>query len=99
MAKSRRTHSNEFKAKIALEAQMGIKTVIEIAAENGLHANMVSQWKSELIKNAAVLFDKKNKAEEISDCQKDELLAPVYKEVGKLQVENEWLKKKLRPYL
>tara|TARA_B110000881_G_C18542679_1_gene499403 strand:- start:1066 stop:1365 length:300 start_codon:yes stop_codon:yes gene_type:complete len=99
MSKSRRTHSNEFKARIALEAQMGLKTVNEIAAANGLHANMVSQWKSELIKNAAALFDKKNKVEKISDCQKDELLAPVYKEVGKLQVENEWLKKKLRPYL
>ena len=99
MAKVRRTHSNEFKARIALEAQIGLKTVSEIAAENGLHANMVSQWKSELVKNAAILFAKKNKAEEVSDSQKDEILAPVYKEVGKLQVENEWLKKKLRPYL
>ena len=99
MAKTRRNHSNEFKARIALEAHMGLKTVSEIAAENGLHANMVSTWKGELVKNAGLLFEKKNKAKEVSDDQRDDILAPVYKEVGRLQVENEWLKKKLGPYL
>ena len=56
MAKARKKHSNEFKARIALEAQQGLKPISEIAAANGIHANMVSQWKSELTKNAAQLF-------------------------------------------
>lgn len=99
MGKTRKKHSNDFKARIALEAWQGLRPISEIAAENGLHANMVSQWKSELTKNAALIFDKKNKDPEVSNALKDELLDPVYKEVGKLQVENEWLKKKLGPYL
>lgn len=99
MGKLRKKHSNDFKARIALEAYQGVKPISEIASENGLHANMVSQWKSELTKHAALIFDKKNKAAEVSNALKDELLDPVYKEVGKLQVENEWLKKKLVRYL
>ena len=46
MAKARKKHTNEFKARIALEAQQGLKPISEIAAANGIHANMVSQWKS-----------------------------------------------------
>ena len=99
MAKSRRRYSNEFKAQVALEAIEGLKPASEIAAEHGIHVKMVSQWKSELLKNAASTFDKKNQTPEVSESQKEEILSPVYKEVGKLQVENEWLKKKLRPYL
>jgi hypothetical protein len=60
---------------------------------------MVSQWKGELANNASYLFEKKTKSSEVTEIQKEEILNPVYKEVGKLQVENEWLKKKLRPYL
>jgi len=99
MAKSRRRHSNEFKAQVALEAIEGIKTASEIAAEHGVHVKMVSQWKSELTQNASLLFEKKTKSQDVTEIQKEEILNPVYKEVGKLQVENEWLKKKLRPYL
>ena len=99
MAKSRRRHSNEFKAQIALEAIQGLKTASEIASEHGIHVKMVSQWKAELTKNASGLFEKKTKSSEVSESQKEEILNPVYKEVGKLQVENEWLKKKLRPYI
>ena len=99
MAQSRRRYSNEFKAQIALEAIQGLKTASEIAAEHGIHVKMVSQWKGELTKNASILFEKKGKSSEVTEIQKEDILNPVYKEVGKLQVENEWLKKKLRPYL
>ena len=99
MAKKRRTYSSEFKARIALEALAGLKTASEIAAEHAINVNLISQWKVELSQNAASLFDKKSKTPEISDEQKEDLLAPVYKQVGKLQVENDWLKKKLKPYL
>ena len=60
---------------------------------------IVSQWKGEIANNASRLFEKKTKSSEDAEIQKEEILNPVYKEVGKLQVENEWLKKKLRPYL
>jgi putative transposase len=99
MAKIRRRYSNEFKAQVALEAIVGIKTASEIAAENNIHVKIVSQWKGELTNNASHLFEKNTKSSEVTESQKEEILNPVYKEVGKLQVENEWLKKKLRPYL
>ena len=99
MAKIRRRYSNEFKAQVALEAIVGLKTASEIATEHNIHVKMVSQWKGELTNNASHLFEKNTKSSEVTEIQKEEILNPVYKEVGKLQVENEWLKKKLRPYL
>ena len=97
MAKKRRIFSNEFKARIALEAQIGLKSVNEIATENGIFANQVGQWKNELNNRASELFSKKFQPE-VSDEQEEKITSPLYTEIGKLKMENEWLKKKLRPF-
>ncbi len=49
MKNKRRIHSAEFKARIALEAVNGLKTVQQIAAENEVHPTQVTQWKSQMI--------------------------------------------------
>ena len=55
----RRSFSEEFKAKIALEAVKELKTVNEIASEHGLHPNQVTKWKKQLIDNASSSFKPK----------------------------------------
>ena len=60
MKEPRRNHSATFKARIAMEAIRGVKTVAEIAAENHLHPTQVTTWKTELAKGASELFERKN---------------------------------------
>ena len=52
----RRTHSPEFKARVAMEAISGRKTIQEIAADHAIHPIQVSQWKKQLLEGASELF-------------------------------------------
>ena len=98
MARKRRTFSNEFKARVALEALSEQKTLNELAAEHGVLTQQISQWKNELQSRAAEVFDKKKAQAEVSDEQKEQLTAPLFKQIGQLSVEVDWLKKKLGPF-
>ena len=53
-----RNHSPEFKARVALEALKGVKTVQQIAAENHLHPVQVTQWNGQVAEEAASLFER-----------------------------------------
>ncbi|MBL4901774.1 MAG: transposase [Desulfocapsa sp.] len=79
MKGKRRAHSDKFKAKIAIEAIKGVKTLSELAAEYKIHPNQISTWKKQLQMNAAELFThgKKSKAK-----TEEELTAPLYEEIG-----------------
>ena len=56
MTRKRRNHSPEFKAKVALAAAKGDKTVAELAQKYNLHANQISTWKKELLENSSMIF-------------------------------------------
>ena len=56
MGKQRKRHSKEFKARVALEALRGMKTLSELASEHKLHPTQVRQWKAQLQNNASELF-------------------------------------------
>ena len=56
MTRKRRNHSPEFKAKVALAAAKGNKTVAELAQQHNLHANQISTWKKELLDKAVLIF-------------------------------------------
>lgn len=90
----RKRYDKEFKAKVALEALKGEKTMQELAITYSVHPNMIALWKRQILENASALFEKegKNKAAEEASRQKDEL----FKQIGQLQVENEFLKKKYK---
>lgn len=91
MAQHRRLHSAQFKAKVALEAIRGIKTSSELASEYGVHPVQISHWKKQALEGMNQIFcDKRKKAEEDDQDLKDRL----YQQLGQLQVELEWLKKK-----
>ena len=79
------------KAKVALEAVKGNKTVNEIAQEYGVHPTQVGLWKKALLENSGQLFDVKRSAKTI-DPQND--AERLYAKIGQLNMELEWLKKK-----
>jgi transposase-like protein len=89
--KKRKVFSGEFKAKIALEAVRGVKTVNEIAQDFGVHPTQVGQWKRELQEQAGSLFDAKRGAKPVEPSASPERL---YSEIGRLKMELDWLKKK-----
>ncbi|MCB2217365.1 MAG: transposase, partial [Desulfobulbaceae bacterium] len=60
MKRQRRKHSPEFKAKVALEAIKGIKTLSEISKEYEVHPVMVSAWKKDMMERLPEVFEKKN---------------------------------------
>jgi len=89
--KKRTIISGTQKAKVALEAAKGNKTVNEIAQEYGVHPTQVGLWKKTLLENAGQLFDVKRGAKTIDPQSDSERL---YAKIGQLNMELEWLKKK-----
>ena len=87
-----RVFTDKFKAKVAMEAVKGVKTLAELASEYQVHPNQISDWKKRLHQNAPEIFsgsrDGRAKSEE-------ELTAPLYEEIGRLKMDVVWLKKKL----
>jgi transposase len=94
MKKERRKFSAAFKAEVALEAIHGVLTVSELAQKYEVHPVQIAQWKKEVLSRASTLFeDNKKQRSEMSNMQneRDEL----FKQLGELKFQNEWLKKKL----
>lgn len=93
MKKQRRKHTAEFKARVALEAIRGVKTISEIAAEFEIHPVMVGNWKKEMLEHLPELFDNKRaKKEKDTDKETDQL----HRKVGQLTMEVEFLEKKCK---
>lgn len=91
--KNRRSFSAEFKARVALEAARGAKTINEIAAEHDLHPVQVGQWKKDLLEGAAAVFERggaEKKEEEAAERER----ARLERKIGQLTMEVEWLAKK-----
>ena len=89
MAKKRRRIEAPLKAKVALAAVRGDKTTAQLAAQFGVHGNQVSAWKRQLLDSAAELFvDRRSRPKD--DVAEEEL----YEQIGRLQMELAWLKKK-----
>jgi len=81
----RRNHGAAFKAKVALEAIKGEKTLSELAQQFEVHANQIVQWKKELLDRADELFEKGKRKEEGPDVQE------LHAKIGKLTMENDFL--------
>jgi transposase len=90
MKRKRRQYSGAFKAKIGLEALMGIKTTAQIARENQVHPLLVGQWKRIVRERLPELFERGQQAPEDSE----RLIAQLHQKIGQLTVDLDWLKKK-----
>lgn len=91
MKRSRRKFSSEFKARVALEAIKERETLIELSARFEVSPVVISRWKKAFIENMSKAFDQGSKAKE-SAIDPEQL----YSQIGKLKVENDFLKKSLR---
>ena len=91
--RKRKTYDDNFKAKVALEAIKGERTISEIAGQFEVHPNQIIKWKKHLLENVPSLYSKK-KDPEIEELEK--LLEEPYKKIGKQNIELEFLKKKYR---
>jgi transposase-like protein len=94
MGRIRKRHSAAFKAKVALEAVKQQKMVSELAKEHQVHPVQISQWKKQLLDGLEGLFES-GSASRRPDPGK--LQAELYEQIGRLQMELAWVKKKLGP--
>ena len=92
MGKKRRTHSDEFKAKVAVEAVKGVRTLSELSSIFKVHPTVIAQWKRRLLDGASSVFGQSSGSGEKSE---QEVTAPLYEEIGRLKMEVDWLQKKV----
>ena len=93
---SRKIYDKKFKAKVALEAIREEKTLSELSEQYGVNPNVISRWKKEVLEHLPEIFSKKREKSKKESKEREEEL---YKEIGKLKVENEFLKKKYNQLL
>jgi len=94
--KKQRTFTATFKAKVALEAIKGVKTMDKISSEYEVHQTQINKWKTQGLKNFSFIFEK-NDVDNIerikNECELE--VKKLYEEIGRLKVENDFLKKRL----
>jgi len=90
MDKLRRKFSACFKAKVALEAIQERETIESLSKKHGVHPNQILRWKKELTENSSKVFSSETKPDKSS-----QLIDELYKQIGQLKVDNDFLKKKL----
>lgn len=87
----RRSHDAAFKAKVALEALKEQKTLAQLSSEYKVHASQIRQWRKQLLEELPQVFSDRRQR---GDQEKDDLIAELYRQIGQLKVEADWLKKK-----
>ena len=97
MKQSRQKHSAAFKAKVALAALKGDRTVGELAGEYGVHPSQIHAWKKALLDGAAGVFESgSDRDDKISEVQVSEVqVSELYRQIGQLKVENDFLARRL----
>jgi transposase-like protein len=94
MTTTKRHHSPSFKASVALEVLKEAEKLTAICSRHGIHPTQANRWKQQVIDNLTVLFSEAP----VRDLQqKDERIEQLYTQIGKLQMELDWLKKKTGP--
>ena len=92
MATTRKQYSPKFKAKVAVEAIRGERTLTQLASQFHVHPMQVGLWRKTALEQLAELFvDGRKRKRSGADVEKDAL----YEQIGRLKVELDWLKKKV----
>jgi len=88
---TRKQYSSAFKAKVALEALKNQKTITAIASEYSVHPNQVTHWKKQLLAELPQIFEGRQKKKTEDN---EQLVDELYRQIGQLKVELDWLQKK-----
>ena len=91
MSQKRKKHSDEFKARVALDAMKGVRTLSELSSAYGVHPTVIAHWKRQLLDGVPIVF---SQAAGVGLRTEEEITAPLYEEIGRLKMEVDFLKKK-----
>jgi transposase len=92
MGSMRKNYSAALKVNVALAALKGDKTLAQLSSEFGVHAHQIQEWKKRLLEEAPTLFaTRRSHAERDAEA----LQAELYRQIGQLKVELDWLKKRV----
>lgn len=90
MGRKPKTYGASFKAKVALAALKGDKTLAQLCSEYGVHANLIGRWKKQLLEQTVEFFRSSPRSTEPDQSQ---LIEQLYQQIGQLTVELDWVKK------
>ena len=90
----RKNHSAEYKARLVLEVFKQDETLSEIASKNGIHPTLLTRWKADAIRNMPCLFEPESRKARKQRKEYETQIEELYKQIGKLTAQLEWLKKK-----
>jgi transposase len=91
----RRQHNPEFKARVALDAVKGERTIADLASRHGVHPTMINQWKKALVEGAPDIFERGRRKEPAVD---ETMVKELHAKIGELAVANDFLSRKLKPW-
>ncbi|MCK4432096.1 MAG: transposase [Candidatus Aminicenantes bacterium] len=96
MVNMRKSYNATFRAKVALESVKGEKTLAELSSEFSVHPNQIRNWRKQLLEMLPDLFTDRRKKR---DKDQEELISELYRQIGQMKVELDWLKKKSQKLL
>lgn len=91
---SRRKHTSDFKAKVAIEAIREKKTAIELSQEFGIHPTQIKNWKQQALDSIPLVFGNGEPIIKPDQTAELKVQSDLYEQIGRLKMELEWLKKK-----
>ena|SRR3972149_555859 len=89
----RRVHSNEFKLQVVLALLKQEKTISQICSEFRIHPTQAKKWRDKALEGVKGAFEGKGVSQRLLENQ--QLIEELYKQIGQLKVELDWLKKKI----
>ncbi len=88
----KKNHSPLFKAKVALEALKGAETTGQLASKFSIHPIQIGVWKKKAMEAVQNIFSQKDKK---TEKEKEDFTTELYNKIGRLEIENDFLKKKV----
>ena len=91
MSKKRRQYSSQFKAKVAIEAIQGMRTVAELSSQYTLHPTTINGWTRQLLEGASELFESGQRGSKAEAANQQAEVNELYRQIGQLKVERDFL--------